>query len=241
MRDTRGITLIALVVTIIVLLILAGVTVYFTVNGGFIGKVEEARDKSNQAGQNEVNTLDQAVSEIDKYLGKKEESIPEEDLIKIEYEFDTSTGTITGIKDKASYYEGGWEGMGNTGKGDCILPGGTILVIPSQIDGVEVKAIVSKYGNASGVFLGCKNITKVIIPSTVTKIGEEFDEYHQTYEFAGCTSLKEIVIESENVEIAGNQLGYSTEKIIFTNITEENAPEGAPWGAKNTCQIIYKK
>ena len=31
MRDTRGITLVALVITIIVLLILAGVTIYLTI------------------------------------------------------------------------------------------------------------------------------------------------------------------------------------------------------------------
>ena len=172
-KEDKGITLIALVVTIIILLILAGVTIYFVLNGGLIGKVEEAVDKSNQAGQNEASTLDQAVAEVDKYLGEgeKEETIPEEDLIKIEYEFDQTTGTITAIKNKESYHING---------GEYILPGGDTLVIPSQIDGVEVKSI------ASTVFENCVSIKRVIIPNTVTSIGVSC--------FSGCRNLAKATI-----------------------------------------------
>ena len=203
-KEENGITLVALVVTIIILLILAGVTVYFAVNGGLIGKVEEAVDKSNQAGQSETNVLNQAVSEIDKYLnGTGGTTTPEESRINIEYEFDKSTGTITGIKNKGSYYSGGWNETILIGSGTCILPGGTILVIPSEIDGVAVKAIKSSNPNGSGIFRQT-NITKVVIPATVTQIG---DASKNSVEFFACSFLEEVVIESKSVQIENGQFG----------------------------------
>ena len=170
-KEEKGITLVALVVTIIILLILAGVTVYFAVNGGLIGKVEEAVDKSNQAGQSETNVLNQAVAEIDKYLNgtggtttPEEEMIPKEKLINIEYEFDESLGAITAIKNKASYYK----------DNVATLPGGDTLIIPSQINGVTVKSIgdfSKNSSNATWVFHGCSNLKTLIIPNTITNLG----------------------------------------------------------------------
>ena len=52
MRDTRGITLIALIVTIIVLLILAGITITQLTGNGIFEKVKEAKEKYNNT-QNE--------------------------------------------------------------------------------------------------------------------------------------------------------------------------------------------
>ena len=60
-----GITLVALVVTIVVLLILAGVSINLVLgNNGIIAKAKEARDKSAQASQNDLiamNELAQAI------------------------------------------------------------------------------------------------------------------------------------------------------------------------------------
>ena len=64
----QGITLVALVVTIVILLILAGVTIYFAVNSGLIGKAEEAKKKSEEATQNDLASLNNAENELDKYL-----------------------------------------------------------------------------------------------------------------------------------------------------------------------------
>ena len=71
-RKSKGITLIALVVTIIILLILAGVTIYFVVNSGLIGKTEEAKQKSEQSSQNELNTLNEIYAELNGYLPNEE-------------------------------------------------------------------------------------------------------------------------------------------------------------------------
>lgn len=59
--NMRGITLIALVITIIVLLILAGVTIAtLTGENGILTRASEARDKTEEAQEEELRRLTQA-------------------------------------------------------------------------------------------------------------------------------------------------------------------------------------
>ena len=56
-EKSRGITLIALVITIIILLLLAGVTISAIVNGGLITRAKEAKFKQKMAEfRDETNT-----------------------------------------------------------------------------------------------------------------------------------------------------------------------------------------
>ena len=69
-RRQSGITLVALVVTIVVLLILAGISITLVLdNNGIIKKSGEGRDKYSNASANEQEQLDTADSDIDKILG----------------------------------------------------------------------------------------------------------------------------------------------------------------------------
>ena len=62
-RSHHGITLIALIITIILLLILAGVTIHFTIGeNGILKNAEIAGNKYKEAGENETNLLDQAYA-----------------------------------------------------------------------------------------------------------------------------------------------------------------------------------
>ena len=64
-KNNRGITLIALVITIIVLLILAGVTIaMLTGNNGILTKVKEAKEKTKQAEQEETYALESVLNSI---------------------------------------------------------------------------------------------------------------------------------------------------------------------------------
>ena len=67
-QTTSGITLVALVVTIVILLILVGVTIYFIMSSGLIGKAEEAKRKSEEGTQNDLASLNNAEYELGKYL-----------------------------------------------------------------------------------------------------------------------------------------------------------------------------
>ena len=64
-KTNKGITLIALVITIIVLLILAGVTIaMLTGNNGILTKVKEAKEKTKQAEQEEIYALESVLNSI---------------------------------------------------------------------------------------------------------------------------------------------------------------------------------
>ena len=68
-KKTKGITLIALVVTIVVLLILAGVSINMVLGqNGIVTKAKEARDKTEQAKQNDLASMDQVVKDMDDIL-----------------------------------------------------------------------------------------------------------------------------------------------------------------------------
>ncbi len=70
MKNQRGITLIALVVTIVVLLILAGVSISLILdNNGIIQRSKDAREQYGQARENEQKQLDKASEWIDDAVG----------------------------------------------------------------------------------------------------------------------------------------------------------------------------
>ena len=61
MKGQKGITLVALVITIIVMLILVGVTVSIALNGGLIQKAQSAGSQWESAEQSD-NQVDQTVN-----------------------------------------------------------------------------------------------------------------------------------------------------------------------------------
>lgn len=73
MNKNKGITLIALVITIIVLLILAAITINMVIgNNGIIEKAQEAQKKQEAAEKDEQNKLNTLGNKIDQYV--KDES-----------------------------------------------------------------------------------------------------------------------------------------------------------------------
>lgn len=68
-KKEKGITLVALVVTIVVLLILAGVSISLVVGqNGIVTKSKQARDEYKNAASNEEIQMDDAEKELDKYI-----------------------------------------------------------------------------------------------------------------------------------------------------------------------------
>lgn len=70
MKRQNGITLVALVITIIILLILAGISIATLSNTGIFGKAQEARTESEAARLNELNTLNDYETAINAELDK---------------------------------------------------------------------------------------------------------------------------------------------------------------------------
>ena len=70
-NKNKGITLVALVITIIILLILAGISISALTNTGIFQKAKDAKQKSADAELDQNTKLDEYENEIDNYLPKK--------------------------------------------------------------------------------------------------------------------------------------------------------------------------
>ena len=71
MKGNRGITLVALVVTIVVLLILAGISLNLVLGeNGIITKAQEARDKTEQARINTEKSMNSLEQELSNYVNR---------------------------------------------------------------------------------------------------------------------------------------------------------------------------
>ena len=64
----KGITLVALVITIIILLILATISIQSLTNTGLFAKAKEAREKSQNAEENQAKILNEYEDELNKYI-----------------------------------------------------------------------------------------------------------------------------------------------------------------------------
>ena len=94
LNEKKGITLIALVVTIVVLLILAGVSISLVLdNNGIIGKSKDAKNKYAQSRKNEQSDLEDASDWIDELITG--EPRPKKVAVNTEA---TDNGTINGRK-----------------------------------------------------------------------------------------------------------------------------------------------
>ena len=71
LKNTKGITLVALVITIVILLILAGISISALTNTGIFQKAKDAKQKSEDAALDQNTKLDEYENELDKYLPKK--------------------------------------------------------------------------------------------------------------------------------------------------------------------------
>ena len=69
MKNNKGITLVALVVTIVVLLILAGVSINLVLgNNGIIAKAKEAQRKSAEASQNDLIGMNELAQQLEEQI-----------------------------------------------------------------------------------------------------------------------------------------------------------------------------
>ena len=101
LKSKKGITLVALVVTIVVLLILAGVSINLVLgNNGIIAKAKDAETKSAEASQNDLKGMNGLVSEMEGTLNGnsgKTELETEPYLPSDDFHYDTSTSVDTGL------------------------------------------------------------------------------------------------------------------------------------------------
>lgn len=92
-RKNKGITLIALIVTIILLLILAGITISQLTGNGLFEKAKLAKEKTENAQGLENSTLENYEKKIDEAINSKRE----ENNIKFSYDIDSIENGIINL------------------------------------------------------------------------------------------------------------------------------------------------
>ena len=103
MKNNKGITLVALVVTIVVLLILAGVSINLVLgDNGIVKKAQDAKTKSAEASQNDLKGMNSLIEQMESTLNESEnggktepETVPY--LPSDDFHYDTSTSVDTGL------------------------------------------------------------------------------------------------------------------------------------------------
>ena len=183
-KQVKGITLVALVVTIIVLLILAGVAISLTIgSNGIFTRAQNAVKVYEEASRDEEEESNKAVNFLDDYMNKDDETNPE----YFAYTESNEELTITGLSD--------------IGKAE-LNNGTTSFIIPETIDGKTVTAIgdmaflgASRGEDESFTPTEYSKITSIKIPNTVTRIGMGA--------FMGISSLTKINIP-DNIQYIGD-------------------------------------
>ena len=101
--NNKGVTLVALVITIIILLILAGVTISALIgDNGIITKAQQLKDRWNNVMQDEMNSLEDLTNQLDgEFADKRIPISTEEQLLKI------GTGEEVSINGKVYKFETG--------------------------------------------------------------------------------------------------------------------------------------
>lgn len=96
-KENAGITLIALVVTIVVLLILAGISINYVLGeNGIVRKAQDARDRTKEAKENDIQMLGDLDTEIDDIISGKAD-------LKVNYQIEKTESRavviVIGLKD----------------------------------------------------------------------------------------------------------------------------------------------
>ena len=133
LKKQKGITLVALVVTMVVLLILAGVSINLVLgDNGIVKKAQEAQTKSAEASQNDLTSMDELAKELEDAINGNENNDDESKFMKENTKVTYSDGDVwipEGFKiadDSASIVQGGVVIEDKNGNQFVWVPVGTI-------------------------------------------------------------------------------------------------------------------
>ena len=102
-----GITLVALVITIIILLILATISIQSLTNTGLFQKANEAKDKTKNATENQAKTLNEYEDELNKYISEtKEYKLADKVKVGDYVKYEPDTASTDSILQELETYSG---------------------------------------------------------------------------------------------------------------------------------------
>ena len=234
----KGITLIALVVTIVVLLILAGVSINALFgNSGIIEKAKDAQNRMNNAQESDLN----ALNDLDKWInnqvngttGGKKPLITDSSLTSNDRTSGESTTVIAEDKNgNQVVVPGGFKISGDSGEsveqGVVIedKEGNQFVWVPvSNINGDESNKIKKDDGSEVEITLG-RYTFATSSPGTPTPIqkGSEYDQTTLAQATSGTLDTK-YGAESLYYELNGSRTSNEKSDTTGTNTTAKNLKE----------------
>ena len=114
-KENKGITLVALVITIIILLILATISIQSLTNTGLFEKAKEARDKTQNATENQTKILNEYEDELNKYVSGTTQTQKLADKVKVgDYvKYTPDTASTDSILEELGTYSGNTDSTKN--------------------------------------------------------------------------------------------------------------------------------
>ena len=182
-RKNKGITLVALVITIIVLLILAGVSLSMVFNqNGLIAKAQQAANETEKAKNNETSDIDKLTGQIDSYQVPVPEGFYHVEGSTIENGF-----VISSVKD---------DDLANTKQGNQFV----WVPVASKEDWKQDFSYTSNYGaTASNTTDG--NLPEGITAESIAKVGGFYIARYEAGKPAGAINGETAPISKKGVTV----------------------------------------
>ena len=211
-KNEKAITLIALIVTIIVLLILAGVSIAtLTGENGILTRAQDAKNKTEQAEEDEKTNLAQTENLINQYAGIKVEQVTDENPGALETE-DTNTYVINSIEDLVFFaYD---VTNGNTYEGQTVKLGLSLDFNSSKSYVDPLRADYGQYGYA-GELKTLLTSGEGFIP--IGSISDVNSSFEGTFDGKG-NILYNLYINYNNIEKESSIGLFGTNNGIINNI-----------------------
>ncbi len=193
-RNEKGITLVALIITVVVMLILAGVAIAAVVDGdGLFNKARETSEVYENAVREEGDTIQSMINQIDEYLVGKNPPVGEEII----------ENPINQIVNVNQTYSGGTTGSYN----DPIIPKG-FKPVENEQDGTITEGAV--WGSSEGYKYGLviqdesgNQFVWVPVDGTTVKF-ERYDFGKMSSNISSFDDLTEIVPEEITTSVNNN-------------------------------------
>jgi len=227
MKKNKGITLVALVVTIVVLLILAGVSINLVLgNNGIIAKAKDAETKSAEASQNDLKGMNGLVSEMEGALAGNGSTGSGSG------NGNTGSGNNFVTKNTEVTYPDGkvWipEGFKVAGDSASTVQGGVVIEDKdgNQFVWVPVATIADYKRTAYSTNVATEE-TDTATNSIKININSSISDYFTEAlpEYAWDTTIAFIEKTVNNYGSSSSQGNYSDTSVTYKDITDESKPE----------------
>ena len=243
LKRYKGITLISLIITVIILLILAGITISQLSRSGIFDKVREAQNRWQNAQEVEETQISKYSNSIEDIINSSRNDIVSDyrENLLCEFNINNVVGDVlkdsTGNNNDATMYGTGYEIKQENGISYMNLDGTTYAqtTIFSELNGTNEKSVMAYFRtnqqrNATIFMLGDDDVEKGGLPPKVNSEGKfsfetgcDYYAYHPGLDFVADGKWHFICItyNSKNIVIyLDNNVLYATNATLNTSNTK---------------------